>query len=158
MTLQDFVTYAAWTRGVRSEDWGSAVGHALGYVGLEESRRQKMGKLSGGMRQRAGIAWAVVGRPGLILLDEPTVGLDPQQRLLFRHLLAGLKASAVMLSTHMTEDVDAVCDRVLVMDEGALRFQGSVEELKRNVTPDIAGHTLVERAYMSVLGSDPVTA
>jgi len=81
MTVADFVTYAAWLRGVPVAQWSAAVHQAIEMVDLADQRGTRMRKLSGGMRQRAGIAWAIVGRPRLVLLDEPTVGLDPRQRL-----------------------------------------------------------------------------
>jgi ABC-2 type transport system ATP-binding protein len=151
MTVSDFVTYAAWIRGVPSRDWRGSVDEALRMVDLTDRRRVKMGKLSGGMRQRAGIAWAVVGRPGLVLLDEPTVGLDPRQRLQFRKIISGLSDAVVVLSTHLIDDVGAAADRVVVMHGGVARFDGSVVELEALAHDDLPGHSKIERAYMHLL-------
>jgi ABC-2 type transport system ATP-binding protein len=153
MKLRDFVAYGAWIRGVPSRDWASASAEVLAYVELLDQARRKMGSLSSGMRQRAGIAWALVGRPNLVLLDEPTVGLDPQQRLRFRELLAGLTDTAVLLSTHLTDDVDAVCDRVVVMSRGEIIFQGRTEDLKALAATGSIGHTPIERSYMTLIGA-----
>lgn len=153
MKVQDFVYYGAWVRGMRSKELKSEVSDALEYVGLSDQAHRKMKSLSGGMRQRAAIAWAIVGRPRIVLLDEPTVGLDPQQRFSFRELVAGLKDVTVVLSTHLTDDVDAVCDRVLVLENGATVFQGSKEELKLLDDPQMLGNTPIERAYVSLLSS-----
>ncbi|MFC8850031.1 MULTISPECIES: ATP-binding cassette domain-containing protein [unclassified Micromonospora] len=151
MTVADFVSYAAWMRGVPSAQWRRSVGEALEMVDLTDRRRARMGSLSGGMRRRAGIAWAIVGRPRLVLLDEPTVGLDPRQRLQFRKIISGLGDTVVVLSTHLIDDVAAVCDRVVVMHGGAARFDGTVAELEALGRDDLPGHSALERAYMHLL-------
>ncbi|MFV2011270.1 MULTISPECIES: ATP-binding cassette domain-containing protein [unclassified Micromonospora] len=151
MSVSDFVTYAAWMRGVPPSRRRGAVDEALEMVDLVDRRRDKMRKLSGGMRQRAGIAWAVVGRPGVVLLDEPTVGLDPRQRLQFRKIISGLADAVVVLSTHLIDDVAAIADRVVVMHGGVARFDGSIAELEATARDDLPGHTPLERAYMHLL-------
>ncbi|MFF3867200.1 ATP-binding cassette domain-containing protein [Micromonospora sp. NPDC001898] len=151
MTVADFVTYAAWMRGVPAKQWRRSVDEALEMVDLTDRRRAKMGSLSGGMRRRAGIAWAVVGRPRLVLLDEPTVGLDPRQRLQFRKIISGLGEAVVVLSTHLIDDVAAVCDRVIVMHGGSARFDGTVAELEALGRDELPGHSKLERAYMHLL-------
>jgi ABC-2 type transport system ATP-binding protein len=82
------------------------------------------------MRRRVGLAQALLGHPELLVLDEPTVGLDPEQRLRFREVLAGLDPdTTVLLSTHLTEDVAALCSRVVVLDHGSVRFEGWTSDL-----------------------------
>ncbi|WP_029431552.1 ABC transporter ATP-binding protein [Blastococcus sp. URHD0036] len=121
-----FVDYVA----VLKEMTDRAARHAevrrvLDEVGLGDRAHQRIRALSGGMRRRVGLAQALLGRPELLVLDEPTVGLDPEQRLRFREVLAGLSPdTCVLLSTHLTEDVAALCPRVVVMDRGSVRFQG----------------------------------
>ena len=106
------------------------VDRVLSAVGLRDERHRKIKKLSGGMRQRVGLAAALIGDPALLILDEPTVGLDPQQKLRFRELVAALgEGRTVLLSTHQTEDVMTVCQRVIVLDRGRLRFEGAPAEL-----------------------------
>jgi ABC-2 type transport system ATP-binding protein len=151
MRVVDFVRYAAWMRGVPAQERDHATDRALVDADLVAHRRTRMRKLSGGERQRAGIAWALVGRPPVVLLDEPTVGLDPQQRLRFREVVAGLHGSVVVLSTHLIDDVDAICDRVLVLQGGALRFAGTAGELAALSRDQLPGHTKLERAYMHLL-------
>lgn len=105
---------------------------ALTRTGLEDKSKVKIKKLSGGMRRRLALAQALIGSPPLLVLDEPTAGLDPEQRFRFRELISDLAESrTVLLSTHQTEDVSAICDRVLVMDEGRIRFDGSPRDLAR---------------------------
>jgi ABC-2 type transport system ATP-binding protein len=106
------------------------VRRVLDAVGLADRAHQRIRALSGGMRRRVGLAQALLGRPRLLVLDEPTVGLDPEQRLRFREVLAGLAPdTTVLLSTHLTEDVAALCSRVVVLDHGRVRFEGWTSEL-----------------------------
>ncbi|MFJ8596068.1 ABC transporter ATP-binding protein [Streptomyces sp. NPDC093598] len=106
------------------------VRRVLDDVGLAEVRGKRIRKLSGGMRQRVALGAALVGDPGFLVLDEPTVGLDPEQRMRFRELIAQAgEGRTVLLSTHQTEDVAMLCHRVLVMAGGRMRFEGTPAEL-----------------------------
>ncbi|MFE9171583.1 ABC transporter ATP-binding protein [Streptomyces kebangsaanensis] len=101
------------------------VRRALEQVGLAAERGKRIRTLSGGMKQRVALAAAIVGDPELLILDEPTVGLDPEQRMRFRELIADLgEGRTVLLSTHQTEDVSALCGHVVVLDAGEVRFTG----------------------------------
>lgn len=130
-TVFDFLDYIAILkeqvdRTARHAD----VRRALALVGLENRSTHKIRQLSGGMRQRLALAQALLGKPPLLLLDEPTAGLDPEQRLRFRDMLSRLSDyGAVLLSTHQTEDVAALCDRVIVLDSGRVRFDGTPRDL-----------------------------
>jgi ABC-2 type transport system ATP-binding protein len=130
-TSFDFLDYLAILkehvdRSARHEE----VRAALARTGLQEKSKVKIRKLSGGMRRRLALAQALIGSPPLLVLDEPTAGLDPEQRFRFRELISDLAESrTVFLSTHQTEDVSAICDRVLVMDDGRIRFDGTPREL-----------------------------
>jgi ABC-2 type transport system ATP-binding protein len=105
------------------------VRRVLDLVGLSVESTKRIRRLSGGMRRRLGLAQALIGTPELVILDEPTTGLDPAQRSVFRRLVLGLGTRAtVLISTHQTEDVAAVCDHVIVMDRGAVRFHGAVPD------------------------------
>jgi ABC-2 type transport system ATP-binding protein len=122
----DFVDYVAilkeWAdRRARHDE----VRRVLTLVGLDGVMHRRIGRLSGGMRRRVGIAQALLGRPDLLILDEPTAGLDPEQRLRFRELLGTDAAgSTVLLSTHQTDDVAALCQHVVVLLAGEVRFSG----------------------------------
>jgi ABC-2 type transport system ATP-binding protein len=102
------------------------VRRVLELVDLGDVAHKKLRKLSGGMRRRVIVAQALLGRPELLVLDEPTVGLDPEQRLRFRELVSRIaEEHTVVLSTHQTEDVAALCQRVVVIDHGSVRFDGT---------------------------------
>ncbi|GHF80617.1 ABC transporter ATP-binding protein [Streptomyces griseosporeus] len=106
------------------------VRRVLDAVDLSEVRGRRMKRLSGGMRQRVALAAALVGDPGFLVLDEPTVGLDPEQRVRFRELIAQAgEGRTVLLSTHQTEDVAMLCHRVVVLAGGQVRFEGTPAEL-----------------------------
>jgi ABC-2 type transport system ATP-binding protein len=106
------------------------VRRVLEAVGLTGVATKKIRSLSGGMRRRLGMAQALLGDPELLILDEPTTGLDPEQRASLRAILSGLGEHAtILVSTHQTEDVAALCDRVVVMDSGRVMFDGGVIDL-----------------------------
>lgn len=129
MTAADFVDYIAVLKEWKDTSARRAeTRRVLELVGLADRGSMKVAKLSGGQRRRLAIAQALLGGPRLLVLDEPTTGLDPEQRASLREVLSGLDAT-VLLSTHQTEDVAALCDRVLVLDSGVIRFDGTVAEL-----------------------------
>lgn len=107
---------------------------ALEQVNLSEVRNRRVGGFSGGMRQRVGLAQALINRPKLLIVDEPTAGLDPAERIRIRSLLAEFGSDRVIiLSTHLIEDVEAVADRVAVLHRGRIRFEGTIPEMLREV-------------------------
>jgi ABC-2 type transport system ATP-binding protein len=106
------------------------VRRVLDLVDLRTAANKKIKALSGGMRRRVALAQSLLGEPDLLVMDEPTAGLDPQQRLRFREVVSELaEHRTVMLSTHQTEDVAALCRRVIVMDQGVDLFDGTPREL-----------------------------
>jgi len=106
------------------------VRRVLELVDLGDVLHKKLKAMSGGMRRRVIVAQALLGRPELLVLDEPTVGIDPEQRLRFREVVSRIAEDhTVVLSTHQTEDVAAMCQRVVVMDKGRVRFDGTTDEL-----------------------------
>lgn len=129
MTAFRFLDYVAVLKEWKDADARHAeVRRVLDLVALGDRNATNVSRLSGGQRRRLAIAQALLGAPELLILDEPTTGLDPEQRASLRSLLSGL-AGTVLISTHQTEDVSALCDRVLVIDAGAIRFDGTVPEL-----------------------------
>ena len=129
MTAFGFLDYVAvlkeWRDTARRHE---EVRRVLALVDLADRARTKVKALSGGQRRRLAIAQALLGAPELLILDEPTTGLDPEQRASLRGLVSGMPGT-VLLSTHQTEDDAALCDRVIVLDAGTVRFDGTVPEL-----------------------------
>ncbi|PRY38256.1 ABC-type multidrug transport system ATPase subunit [Umezawaea tangerina] len=151
-TVREFVEYMAWLKEVDKRDVAGEVQRAIERVGLADRAEDRMKTLSGGMLRRAGIAQAVVNEPDLLLLDEPTVGLDPAQRLEFRTLLRELgERSCVLVSTHLVEDVSAACTRVVLMTEGKSVFQGTPDEVVAAGGEGDIGDSPIERGYSALL-------
>ncbi|GAB2686372.1 ABC transporter ATP-binding protein [Saccharopolyspora gloriosae] len=151
-TVREFVTYLAWLKEMPTAEVPGAVQRAIERVGLADRADDRMRTLSGGMVRRAGIAQAIVNDPRVVLLDEPTAGLDPTLRMRFRDLLRELGSdTCVVVSTHLVEDVAAACDSVLLLDEGRLVFRGAPDELAAAGTDSDDGDTASERGYSALL-------
>lgn len=154
-TVREFVEYAAWLKKVPREEVENAVVEAIATADLTDRASTKLGKLSGGMLRRAGIATAIVHDPRLVVLDEPTAGLDPEQRIRFRETLRKVSANrCVLISSHLIEDVQAVADRVLVLDSGRLIFSGTVAEMAGYASANAEGDSVLERAYTALVSSN----
>lgn len=151
-TVFQFVDYVAALKQMRKRsERAAAVEGALDAVDMLGASRKRIRTLSGGMRRRVGIAQALVGHPELLLLDEPTTGLDPEQRAQFRRLIASLgEERTVILSTHLVEDIAAVCRQVVVLIGGKVAFEGAPAELRGLATGKVwSSPRHVETAAMS---------
>lgn len=128
LTVWQFLDYMAALKGIR--DSRNAIEKAISAADLSEKRRARIRMLSGGQRQRVGIAQALLGDPEFLILDEPTVGLDPEERIHFRNFFSQTaQDKIVLLSTHIIEDVQSVCNQLIVINQGHILFVGTPEEL-----------------------------
>ncbi|RKT17091.1 ABC-type multidrug transport system ATPase subunit [Streptomyces sp. 1114.5] len=153
LTAREFLAYLAAAKGMRRRAARARIEELLDLVNLSGAGGQRLGAMSGGMRQRVGIAQALLNDPALLIVDEPTVGLDPEERLRFGSLLSGLGADRiVVLSTHIVPDVAATADRIAVMGGGRLLHHGSPEELLRTAEGAVWELT-VEAGQLALLRS-----
>jgi len=154
-TVAEFVEYFALLKDIPPGQVARAVAASIEHVDLGDKARTKLRTLSGGMLRRVGIAQAIVNGPELLLLDEPTAGLDPEQRVSFRALLRDLgQRATVIVSTHLVEDVGAACTEVALMDAGKIVFHGTPDELTaRGEGSGAAGDAPLERGYSAVLAA-----
>ena len=151
-TVREFVEYMAWMKEMPAHEIPGAVQRSIERVGLTDRADSKLKTLSGGMLRRVGIAQAVVNDPKVLLLDEPTVGLDPEQRVGFRELMRELGTDAcVLVSTHLVEDVATACTDVVLVNEGRLVWQGNPQELAAAGGGGDAGDSPSERGYTALL-------
>jgi ABC-type multidrug transport system ATPase subunit len=128
----EFLDYAAGLSGITNKTLRSQkVDEWLDNVGLFDVRERNANKLSGGMKRRLGIAQALIGDPKIIIVDEPTTGLDPEERIRFRNILSELsqKDVIIILSTHIVGDISSMCNNLALLDKGKLEFTGAPEEL-----------------------------
>ena len=132
LSVWDFVNYMAQIKGIRDKKAVSAV---LEEVEMLEFSRRKIGQLSGGMKRRVGIAQALIGNPPILVVDEPTAGLDPEERVRFRGLLSryASEGRTVLLSTHIVEDIHQLCGELAVLRKGRLFYAGTSATLLERV-------------------------
>ena len=151
LTIWQFLDYMAALKQIANNKYH--IERVLHETNLEEIKKQKIKTLSGGQRQRVGIAQALLGDPALLIFDEPTVGLDPEERRKFRNLFSeSAKDKIVLLSTHIIEDVYHICNRIIVINHGKILFDGIPEDLieKAQGYKGIAEPSL-EDAYMYII-------
>ncbi len=129
-----FMLYIAALKGLRGKLAKQRSLELLDLVGLSEQKGKKIKKYSGGMKQRLGIAQAMINDPEVLILDEPTVGLDPKERVRFRNLISSLSDNKIIiLSTHIVSDVESISDEVLVLNKGVIQDRGSVNQLRKKI-------------------------
>ncbi len=128
LSVWQFLDYMAALKGIPNPK--SAIDSAIQATNLGEKRKAAIRTLSGGQRQRVGIAQAILGNPNFLIFDEPTVGLDPEERIGFRNLFSEMAQNRlVLLSTHIIEDVQSVCNQLIVIHQGRVRFSGTPSQL-----------------------------
>lgn len=134
MQVRNFLLYMAALKGIPEHESKDKVDRLMEQVNLSDAKKKKIGALSGGMRQRLGIAQAMINEPKLLILDEPTAGLDPQERIRFRNLISKFaKNRTVILVTHIVSDVEYIANQVIVMDEGEIVCKGKIEDLEKSI-------------------------
>lgn len=155
-TVRANVEFSAWAHGLNGKSICESASFAIHQVGLSDRQEERAFRLSGGMHQRLGLACAIVHKPQVLILDEPTVGIDPIHRAQTRRLLKEMSNNAaIILSSHMIEDIVQTCDRALIMGEQRIIFDGTVEELKRvgrSYREDSDTESDAEVAYLKLVG------
>ncbi|MEE6295890.1 ABC transporter ATP-binding protein [Georgenia wangjunii] len=152
MTALEFVSYLTWMRKVSWKQARERAAAALEAVDLGAVAHVRMGALSGGMVRRVGLAQALAARAEVILLDEPSTGLDPEQRRIMIELVGSLAGVQVLMSSHVMEDVLEVAERVVVLHEGVIVFRGRVAELAALAPADVPPSRAVEEGFLSTIG------
>lgn len=137
LTIEEYLRYSAHLRRMPDKEIQPAINKVLEKCGLTHFRKRLISNLSGGYQQRVGIAWAIIHEPVLVVLDEPTNGLDPNQILEVRHLISEIaEERTVILSTHMLAEVQAVCDHIYMVEQGQIVFQGTIEQFDNYIVPN----------------------
>lgn len=149
----EMVSYVGFLRGIHNKNVNEEASRAIELVGLKERENSRIRSLSGGMKQRTSLACALVGHPDILILDEPSVGLDPLQRLEFKEILRAYGEAVILLSTHIVDDVAALAQHVTVLSEGKIAFQGATSDLAALGDEKYPGDTPMERGYMNLLGA-----
>lgn len=151
LTARSLVTYLTWLRGIRQRDAARRTSRALSHVQLQEEADRRLNTLSGGMLRRVALAQALAAEPAVLLLDEPSTGLDPQQRRVMIDVLDNLDDSLVVMSSHVMEDISAVVDHVIVLHEGRVVFNGPLPELAARAPVDAVN--VLEAAFLATIGA-----
>lgn len=149
-TALEVVEYLTWMRGAGSRSARLNARTSLEFVGLGDRMTSRMGELSGGMVRRVGLAQALAAEPEVLLLDEPSTGLDPEQRRIMVELLSQLDG-CVLLSSHVMEDVTEAAQRVLVLHEGELAFDGDIADLQSHAPGGTPDNRTAEAGFLQVV-------
>lgn len=137
LTVEEYLTYCAYLRWIPGKEVKEAVEEAMSKCKITHFRNRLIRNLSGGYQQRVGIAQAIIHKPVLVVLDEPTNGLDPNQIIEIRHLIKEIaEERTVILSTHMLTEVQAICDHIRMIEEGHLVFSGTTNEFNNYIVPN----------------------
>lgn len=148
-TVRDYLLYISTLKGIRPAVAKKRVKELIAKVGLSKAANKKMKKLSGGMKRRAGVAQAMLNNPRILILDEPTAGLDPNERIRFRNLISELSQERlVLLSTHIVSDIEYIANEIWLMKDGKLMHKGTADEII-NSMPESVWECFVEKSMVS---------
>jgi len=152
LTVEEYLTYCAHLHGVAAKGVKPAVAEVMDKCGIAHFRRRLISNLSGGYQQRVGVAQALIHKPRLVVLDEPTNGLDPNQILEIRHLIREIaEERTVILSTHILPEVQASCDYIWMIEQGSLVFSGTVDEFDSYILPSSVYVSLINKPTIEEL-------
>ena len=150
-TVKDYLLYIATIKGIRPAVAQKGTKELIARVGLTKVANKKLKKLSGGMKRRTGIAQAMLNNPKILILDEPTAGLDPNERIRFRNLISELSEERlVLLSTHIVSDIEYVAKEILMMRDGAIVNEGTLDEIIRSM-PEKVWNCIVPQQSVSAI-------
>ena len=154
LTVEEYLEYCSFMRDVPSKEVNKAIDKALDRCGISHFRKRVIHNLSGGYQQRVGIAQAIIHEPAIVVLDEPTNGLDPNQIVEVRHLIKDIAQDrTVILSTHILPEVQATCEYIRMIEQGTLVFSGSVDEFDNYIVPSTVEVSLIARQPVEDLRS-----
>lgn len=150
LTILEYLYYIASVKGMKKKEAEKQINHLLSNLHLEDAKHRRLHNCSGGMKQRTGIICALLNNPEIIIVDEPTTGLDPEERITVRNILSGLsKEKIVILSTHIVSDIEAVASRIWILQHGNLIFNDSPEVLLSNAKGCVWEYTLSPMHFAS---------
>lgn len=131
LNIVEFLDYVSLMKGIKEKTKrNSEIERCIDLVGLHDERKKKLAKYSGGMLRRAGIAQALIGDPDVLIIDEPTTGLDPEERLYFLNLLSRIGGTkTIIFSTHIIRDIENICNKVCILESGSVMYEGSTQQL-----------------------------
>lgn len=157
-TIADFLRYICALKNIEPIEGKRRIQELLEAVNLQDVSKKRIGELSGGMRQRVGIVQALLGDPKVLVLDEPTAGLDPQERIHFRNLIAQFSENRiVLLATHIVSDVDAIANQVMILKKGQLIQKNTPEALERDMEGKVWEMTVTSHRELLQLNSNQIS-
>lgn len=158
LTVYEFLDYMAAVKGIKS-NVKSKINQCIKKTNLNDKKDKKIKTLSGGQKQRVGIAQAFLNNPELLIVDEPTVGLDPEERIKFRNLFSeNASDKLVILSTHIIEDVEAICNLLIIMDKGKILYSGSPSELIKRAEGHVSTIHVKNEGESEIQGDFKITS